>query len=82
MQIHSIETGFGKVLPIEGRTEILRALKEIVTPSERVAANIDRIFEDDIGYFRFDVLRRMEKIKLDDWEDIGKIRFCLTYTII
>ncbi|KAK4869137.1 hypothetical protein LT330_006137 [Penicillium expansum] len=74
LQILSIGTGLGNAVCIKNsRMSIIEALKKMTTSSNRVAASLDDRYGDNGQYFRFNVERGLEDIKLSDWEQTSKI---------
>ncbi|KAL8369253.1 hypothetical protein RB599_010536 [Gaeumannomyces hyphopodioides] len=74
MQILSIGTGLGDVVSIrDSRGSIIKALKKMATTSKQVADRLDKRFEVDGQYFRFNVERGLEDTTLSDWKKASSI---------
>ncbi|KAL8383280.1 hypothetical protein RB595_006844 [Gaeumannomyces hyphopodioides] len=74
MQILSIGTGLGDVVSIrDSRRSIIEALKKMATTSKQVADRLDKRFEVNGQYFRFNVERGLEDTTLSDWKKASSI---------
>ncbi len=74
-EILSIGAGLGDVVTIKNsRVSILEALKDMASNSDRVAREMDDLFEEGSDmYFRFNVERGLEDVTLSDWEKTSRI---------
>ena len=73
-QILSIGTGLGDVVTIKNsRMSILKALKDMASNSDRVAREMDKLFQDSDRYFRFNVVQGLKDVTLSDWEKTSQI---------
>lgn len=74
MQVLSIGTGLGNVVPIkDDRWSIIKALKKMATESKKVATELDDRYGESGAYYRFDVERGLEDVTLSDWEKTSQI---------
>lgn len=73
MNVSDFKTpGFGqKIIP----TELIDGLKEMVTDCEEIEKDVNRWFNSTSGvYFRFNVERGLEDIKLEDANELGNMK--------
>ncbi|KAI1118120.1 acyl transferase/acyl hydrolase/lysophospholipase [Nemania sp. NC0429] len=73
LRVLSIGTGLGNVATINGRRDILRALKKMATTSTLVAEKLNRRYAASGHYHRFNVDSGLQDIILSDWEKSSTI---------
>lgn len=74
MRVLSIGTGLGDVVTIrDKRLSIFKALKQMATSSNQVAARMDDKHGDDGKYYRLNVDKGLEDVTLSDWDKASTI---------
>ncbi|GAP91468.1 putative acyl transferase acyl hydrolase lysophospholipase [Rosellinia necatrix] len=73
-QALSIGTGLGSVVTIkDSRWAILEALKKMASSSTMVATRLNNKYRGSDQYYRFNVERGLDDIKLSDWDKASRI---------
>lgn len=74
----SLGTGLPSLKDVGTSVALFNTIKDIVTDTEQVAEEvqkeIDHLCGTDHIYFRFNVQRGLEGVKLEEWKEMGRIK--------
>ncbi|KAK5652534.1 hypothetical protein OQA88_10440 [Cercophora sp. LCS_1] len=75
LQILSVGTGLKDPIPVDGIGTLLHGLVKMATSTDEVHVRVrDQAYHDsELEYFRFDVDRGLEDIKMSDWRASNRI---------